>query len=354
MKPRLFGVLFFVCGQAFCSVPDIVYNSVSKLLSACPPEGNEFWDVSRGGYILTLKQDVTGDGIPDMFIAQSMMMSKGNPSWEVYRAMPDGRYDRFQFVSERKDAVAEFGALHISSIDYIFVSSISGGAVLYDPWHNKYADEGRYWGVDCYRINGNKVRASVQQTDEKWSSAVYEGDPHEISINSTVSGMLIADLLRHPDTKWRSMNMADFIDSPAGQWVHKDDAARLERMAAFTPELARKWLKTARLGKEPEGDTSAYDLPSGTLQPIPTGPDETSRVSFASTPVIAAQPPFGSPSPAPETLINEAESVWLERLRSYPPGAVALVLAGALAFLGYGITYLIRIFRNKERVRFSR
>lgn len=358
MKSRLFLVSLFVCGQAFCSVPEIVYNSISRLLSACPPGGDEFWDVSRGGYVLMLSRDISGDGIPDMFIAQSMRMHKGNPSWEVYRGGPDGRYDRFEFLNGKKGAATEFGSLHLSSIDTIFVSEINGGAILYDPWHNKYADDGMYWGIDCYKIFGNKVRATVQQTDEKWTNAVYEGDPQEISVNSSVSGILIADLLRHPNTRWRSMNMADFVDSPAGQWVHKDDAARLERMAAFTPELARKWLKTARLGREPEGDTSAYDSPSGALQPIPGFPDENaptpSRTSLTSDPVVEAQQPFRATSPSPQMSTNDADSVWLERLRSYPPGAVALAMVGVLGFLGYGISFLIRMFRNKERVRFSR
>jgi hypothetical protein len=288
------------------------------------------WEFSGGGYVFRVDYDLTGDGRPELFVASSLGMYRGCPTWRLYHARKGGGYDPFLTKAEIREGWTAEKTLFSDFRFGLILGRSKGKPAIAIPWHDRFAEkEDEHWGQLIVRfVGGNVVDLSQKYLEEDWAGREFGGK--EFQIEDHIKGVLVADLLRDPDTPWREIRLSDHAPSGDGYYLHPDDAERVKRLGAFTPTLAWKWFQLAQEGRTPSEEEKA--LEANAPEPPAADPEETdlpTGIAKLEHPIPAAPP-----APLPEEPMKATRSFWMEvlqfsvRWRALLSGGASVLVAG--------------------------
>ncbi|MEK0446617.1 MAG: hypothetical protein RLZZ399_1938 [Verrucomicrobiota bacterium] len=241
-----------------------VFQYLERALARNGEVVDEWWSDTGGGYVFKAEYDVTGDGIPELFLSDTSTQGpRGAMTWQVYLGKGNGVYQPY-IISE--SAVASY-----RPNDFLLLNFYSSFMFRREPKEDVSFIRGSkkkvfradglvdvHYYLLSYTLRGDRAFVDVRElfqpedADENLASEEYLGEqPGNQRIKVDMEAILVADLLRYPKTPWRKIRLSDGIPTPDGVFIAKEDEARIPKLAAFTPALAMQWLKTAAEGKEP-------------------------------------------------------------------------------------------------------
>lgn len=288
----------FACTNTQAVMPE-VFDYLQKTLERTRGYVDEPWKETGGGYVFKVEMDVTGDGIPELFLSDtSKQAPRGSLVWQVYLRKGHGVYQPVVISESCLPWLKVTDVLTLNFYSDLILRKESNGDVSFIRWakDGKSNSDGTldmHYYLLSYTISGERafirrkelLYRNESEEDLAGDSDYWEGQPGNRRVTVDVEAILLADLLRYPKTPWRKIRWDDGVPSPEGLFLAKEDEERVPKLAAFTPTLAMQWLKTAAAGKEPslelepglrgafEG-SPARDAGGGRLKapPTPGGP----------------------------------------------------------------------------------
>lgn len=218
-----------------------IFNYLRPILEREMTGAQDVWEKSgHGGYVMRFDLDMTGDGMPEMFLGTTLWSWKSNITWDVYRRLSQGEYEPYIYSSE------------VTGV------SIRASEILLEEVGNQKsiitfgADHGKYY-VGRYNFRDTSIVFERSEVSEAKFAELKAG-PNIKRVAPNIRGVLLADLLRNPNAEWRPIDFKSGAPNPEGYYIAPEDAERVKGLVNFTPDLALKWLESATVGKKPVGD----------------------------------------------------------------------------------------------------
>ena len=241
-----------------------VFQYLERALARTGDVAEEWWSDTGGGYVFKAEYDATGDGIPELFLSDTSTQGpRGAMTWQVYLGKGNGVYQPY-LISEStltSSRPNDFLLIDFYSSFILRRDAKEGVSFVRGSKKKVFRADGLvdvHYYLLSYTVKGDRAFADVKElfqpedADEDLASEEYLGEqPGNQRIKLDMEAILIADLLRYPNTPWRKIRLKDGIPTPDGLFIAKEDEERIPKLAAFTPALAMQWLKTAAQGKEP-------------------------------------------------------------------------------------------------------
>lgn len=246
--------------NAFAGMPVEIVNMVERFLTLEESIGDEFWRECPGGYIMRHDEDIDGDGRKELFITMSMWVQKGVTPWQVYKKKRLAGYEPYLWLGMEKEGGA-FSTLFVNGNFPPSYGFVKRKPVLRSTWHEKYATDGKYYGVDFHFLYGNTHWVETEDTDSYYETVLQLDKEQKVSFE-WIKVILLADFLRNPETPWRIVPGGAIEGLEYCDGLLSEDLHRVAWMKNFTQDVARTWFERAKRGLPIEGDTSPYDSPS--------------------------------------------------------------------------------------------
>ncbi len=264
-----------VCEAA--RVPNEILTEIEASLPEAETIETDEWEFARGGYVLRVDLDITGDGLPEMFVTTSSGMYRGSPVWRVYHARREGGYEPFVLGRlEKVDGVVREPTLSVDGRFGIYLRKNKGVFELGQPWHDRFtAEEEERWGVNYVSFRGNQVQFATEYLGEDWDGGSDKGEL--VQLEEMIQGVLIADLLRNPEAPWHPVRLSESAPNLLGSFLDPQDQSRVEKMGMFHPALAWEWLRAVREGRPPTQSVDEFDQSLEGLMVREGTPWETNR-----------------------------------------------------------------------------
>lgn len=258
--------------------PTQVFDYLRPILLREMSTAGDVWAYcGNGGYVFRFDMDVSGDGIPEMFLASSLWSWKSNITWYAFKGLADGDYMPYTYASEIQGISSRATELWLEESDHGY-SIVSFGT-----------DRGSYY-LGRYRIESTKIVFDRKEIDESTFHQL-EASPKVKRIVPVISAVVLADLLRNPNSEWKRFDFDSYTPNEMGYYIAPEDAERIKGLVNFTPDLALRWLTSAAAGKTP-GDESVEPTPRSRPAPSTPIPSVTPTASPArKTPVVRTPAP---------------------------------------------------------------
>ncbi|MEY2597900.1 MAG: hypothetical protein RLZZ142_159 [Verrucomicrobiota bacterium] len=288
MKKRIKGVLGLLLGGTLSLQAQLDSEFVGFLerqLKSQPPFGDEKWVETGGGYLLMADADLDRDGIPERLWSVTGTDCSRDVNWFFYSKAPSGNWKPMFLHATLPNGKKRVSPFVLNFIDGLSLDDSGGKCAVIQTAHERVVD-GKYWRL-AYVLEKGRARLVVKEADSNLGEQGFENDISLRKIRIEVRGILLADFLRYPNTEWRRIDFSK-ASFPNRCLIVEGDMERVARLQDFTPEVALRWLKTARMGREPEGDTSVYDL---AMAPVS---------GAKHVPAVSEEAPAGEGSPGKE------------------------------------------------------
>lgn len=292
-----------VCVTALAAAqpPKQVFEYLKPILEREVGGAGDVWASSgSGGYVFRFDLDVSGDGLPEMFITSSLELRNQSAMWSVYKAQGNGNYVPYTYAPERSGLSAFATEIHIEDV---------GGTKSILTFGS---DRGKNY-AGRYSFRDSRVAFEIKEVDAATFDRL-KSSPTVKRVVPEVQGVLMVDLLRNPIAAWKRIDFERNAPDPNGYFIAVEDAERVKGFGNFTPDLALRWLASAAAGKAPV-DASAVPIPELAPAPVPTATPAPSLP----TPTVAA-------NPAPVVEVERKSPVW-----PWVVGMLALVVIVAVA-----------------------
>lgn len=241
------------------------------------------WEGSgNGGYVMRHLLDVTGDGRSELLVSSSLASSSNRSEWKVFDVSPTGEMRPYE------------GTISLMA-DAVWVTKAGSTTELRCEWPPDFdSDE----GVKNRLLPEGEVRHHVSRIEfaypkiKETKASVTDAEAVSLKSGSTdtkpkLETMLLADYLTNPNAAWQIVpewrsNSNDYFQRP-------EDAARINELSGFTPQVAMSLLGAA------QGDV--LPAPSAAL-PTPQQV-QTPKASSSSAPKTPEAKPTPTPSDEP-------------------------------------------------------
>lgn len=295
-------VFSWLAASAASPAPKQVFEYLKPVLEHETNAAGDIWASSgNGGYVFRFDLDVSGDGLPEMFITSSLEFQNQSGTWRAYRAQRNGDYVPYNYAGG-------VGGLHMFGTELLVEQVGAAKSIL-----TFGSDRGKNY-VGRYSFQDTQVSFERNEVDAATFNQL-KSSPSVKRIVPEVQGVLLVDLLRNPNAEWKRIDFERNAPDPNGYFIAAEDAERVKGLVNFTPDLALRWHASAAAGKTPV-DASSVAIPQPAPVPSPT----------------PAVPPAVSPSPTtpvaqtPAPASDQKTPVW-----PWLVGILALVVIVAIA-----------------------
>jgi hypothetical protein len=225
--------------QQVVVISDYLRPIVSKI-AADPNAGGWAWETNgSGGYVMRHLLDVTGDGRPELLVSSSLTSSSNRSEWKVFDMSPTGQMRPYE------------GTISLMS-DAIWVTKAGNTTELRCEWPPDFdSDE----GVKNRLLPEGEVRHHVSRIEfaypkiKETKASVTDAEAMSLKAGSTepkpkLEAMLLVDYLTNSGAAWQVV--PEWRSNSNGYFQRPEDAARINELGGFTPQVAMSLLGAAQ------------------------------------------------------------------------------------------------------------
>lgn len=224
----------FACNAwSVAAPPKQVFEYLKPILEREGTSAGDIWEAAgSGGYVLRFDLDVTGDGLPEMFLTSTLDMVKQSSVWKAYKAQPDGYAP---YAQVQKEGLSLYAT-------EIWVEQI-GNSLAFVSWgHDRFGVDSFNWYLVRYLFDDRGIVSTRALSTEEEINAL-RASGRLTRIEPTVYGVLLADLLSNQDVAWKRIDFKSQGPSPNGYYIAAEDGEKIRSLTNFTPTVAMKELQ---------------------------------------------------------------------------------------------------------------
>jgi hypothetical protein len=256
-----------VCSaQQVSAITDYLKPIVSKI-AADPNAGGWIWETNgNGGYLLRLAMDVTGDGVPELFVATSLTTSKHLAEWTVFDVNQSGAMRPYA-KSIRLPADSVWTTAEAGSTALVYLGAP-------DRERERASDE-KPFPVSRFTFVFPEIKEALTYVSEAEATKLRPSDLGQLP---KLEAILLADYLTKPEAKWA--DVGEWKLDANGSFFRVEDQERAAKNAAFTPQVALSMLGVAQ-------SSSASSSEQTTPKPLPVVQPSVPKKAPSTAPVPA-------------------------------------------------------------------
>ncbi len=253
-------------GKAVDTIPKPIRDYLHPILATeVDKQGNSLeWEATgNGGYLIRQFMDVDGDGNPELFLTSTLSTFGHQHYWKVFRISNDGQLQPYNQI------VCFFsGEIWIDKThDRTRVVSLAPASK--EDQMNLAPEDWKYplYGFEFHYPN--VIQSSVNILDAEAEKL----RPSPVPKLPEFESVLLADYLTNPNAPWITLD--DWKVNAHGYFMRTEDAERVSRNTAFTPQIALAKLDGVETPPIPPQQAPAETSPPPQDHPTHPTPPET-------------------------------------------------------------------------------
>jgi len=241
--------------QQDSAIADYLKPILSRI-AVDPNAGGWTWEINgNGGYLLRLGMDVTGDGVPELFVTSSLTASKRLAEWTVFDVDKSGKMRPYE-KSVRVPADSVWVATEGRSKALIYLAAP-------DRDLERASDEKPY-PVVRFDFVFPEINESIAHVSESEATKLRPSDPNQLP---KLQAILLADYFTIPGAKW--VDVMEWKLDANDCFFSEEIRERAARNTAFTPQVALSKLGVVQSSSATSSEQSVADQsPTSVRQPL--------------------------------------------------------------------------------------
>jgi len=253
------------------AITDYLKPIVSKIASD-PNAGGWTWETNgNGGYLLRMAIDVTGDGVPELFLTSSLTAVKQVAEWTVYDLNKAGEM-RPYLRSIRLPADSVWPASNDSDPSLVYVAA--------PDRERELASDEKSYPVHHFKFTFPEINKTLAYASADDVLKIRPSDPSQLP---KLQAILLADYLTKPDAKW--VDVTEWKLDANDCFFRPEDTERAMKNTDFTPQAALVMLGLAQ--QAPQNGNSVTPHTS-TPESLPTAAQPRPPKAHESKPALPA------------------------------------------------------------------